>query len=105
MEYNDIIKALREDNDLTQTELGRVLNVNQITISQYERGTRQLNPAMIIAYAKFFKVSTDYILGLTKDPTPNWTNKKVLPPMKSNKLENILNNNNGTIGDININQR
>lgn len=51
MEYNEVIKALREDNDLTQTALGKILNVNQITISQYERGIRQLNPNMIIAYA------------------------------------------------------
>ena len=58
---------------------------------------------MIIAYAKFFKVSTDYILGLTKDSTPNWTNKKVSPPMKSNTIENSFNNN-GNIGNININQ-
>lgn len=105
MEYNEIIKALREDNDLTQTALGKILNVNQITISQYERGIRQLNPNMIIAYAKYFNVSTDYILGLTKDPTPNWTNKKVLPPMKSNTIENILNNNTGNIGDVNITQK
>ena len=94
MNCNEIIKTLREDNDLTQTELGKIFNVNQITISQYERGTRQLSPNMIITYAKFFKVSTDYILGLTKDPTPNWIIK--------NNINNSFNNNNGTFGNITI---
>lgn len=78
MNINEIIRALREDNDLTQTELGRILNVNQITISQYERGIRQLSPNMIIAYAKFFNVSTDYILGLTDEQKPLYKAKNIV---------------------------
>ena len=70
MKFNEIIKALREDADLTQSELAKEFNVNQITISQYERGTRQISLDMLINYAKKFNVSTDYILGLTKNPTP-----------------------------------
>lgn len=68
MYYNEILKALREDSDLTQAELAKEFNVNQITISQYERGTRQISINMLVNYAKKFKVSTDYILGLTNDP-------------------------------------
>ena len=92
MQINEIIKGLREDKDLTQSELGKIFNVNQITISQYERGTRQLNPDMIIKYAKFFKVSTDYILGLTRIPTPPWSTNQ-----KAKNIANISENNNGTI--------
>ena len=72
MKYTEIIRALREDNDITQQHLGEIFNVNQITISQYERGTRQLSIEMLEKYARFFGVSTDYILGLTKNPKPNW---------------------------------
>lgn len=75
MKYNEIIRGLREDKDLTQSELGKIFNVNQITISQYERGTRALSIEMLILYAKYFNVSADYIIGLTQNPTPNWTIK------------------------------
>ena len=56
MKYNEIIRGLREDKDLTQSELGKIFNVNQITISQYERGTRALSIEMLVLYAKFFNV-------------------------------------------------
>ena len=59
MKYNEIIRGLREDKDLTQSELGKIFNVNQITISQYERGTRALSIEMLVLYAKFFNVSAD----------------------------------------------
>ena len=48
MLYNEILRELREDNKLTQTELGKIFNCNQITISQYERGTRALSIEMLI---------------------------------------------------------
>ena len=62
MQYNEILRELREDNHLTQTDLGKLFNCNQITISQYERGTRSLSIEMLIKYADYFNVSTDYIL-------------------------------------------
>ena len=42
MKYNEILRELREDRDLTQTEIAKLLNVSQITYSQYERGVRSL---------------------------------------------------------------
>lgn len=75
MEYNEIIRALREDKDLTQGELGKKFNVNQITISQYERGIRQLPIEILKKYAMYFNVSTDYILGLTEEPKPSYNPK------------------------------
>lgn len=62
MSYIERIKQLREDHDLTQEQLGKIFNCNQITISQYERGTRALSIEMLIKYANFFNVTTDYIL-------------------------------------------
>lgn len=87
MEYNEKLKALREDNDLTQSQLGKLFNVNQITISQYERGVRQPSLEILIKYAKYFNVSLDYIAGLTKDPKPVWNVKN----------QNVIYNNYGKI--------
>ena len=42
MTYLERLKALRQDRDLTQTQIAKILNVSQITYSQYERGTRGL---------------------------------------------------------------
>ena len=59
------IKDLREDNNLTQAEIAQYLHIKQNTYSQYENGQRQLPLSYLIALAKFYKTSTDYILGLT----------------------------------------
>ncbi len=106
MKFNEIIKALREDADLTQSELAKEFNVNQITISQYERGTRQISLDMLINYAKKFNVSTDYILGLTKNPTPNYDIKNQLNISGQNKIHKIemkwgINMEQTTIADYN----
>ena len=58
------LKELREENNLTQTQVAEFLNVKQNTYSQYENGKRQLSIDMLIKLAKFYKVSTDYILEL-----------------------------------------
>lgn len=58
------IKELREENGLTQQAVADYLNVKQNTYSQYENGKRQLSVDVLIKLAKFYKVSTDYILGL-----------------------------------------
>ena len=64
------IKDLREDHDLTQAEIAKYLNIKQNTYSQYENGQRQLPIACLIALARFYNTSTDYILGLTDHKTP-----------------------------------
>lgn len=60
------IKDLREDHDLTQREIAEYLHIKQNTYSQYENGKRQLPIEFLIALAKYYKTSTDYILGLTE---------------------------------------
>ena len=66
------IKDLREDHDLTQKQIADYLHIKQDTYCQYETGRRQIPIEMLIALAKYYKVSTDYILGLTdvKKPYP-----------------------------------
>ena len=64
------IKDLREDHDLTQKELAEYLHIKQNTYSQYENGQRQLPLDCLIALAKYYKTSKDYILGLTNEQKP-----------------------------------
>lgn len=64
------IKNLREDADLTQRELAEHLHIKQNTYSQYENGQRQLPLDILVALAKFYNTSTDYLLGLTDQKTP-----------------------------------
>lgn len=64
------IKDLREDHNLTQKEIAEYLHVKQNTYCQYENEHRQLPIVCLIALAKFYKTSTDYILGLTDQRTP-----------------------------------
>ena len=59
------LKDLREDSDLTQNEVAKMLHIRQNTYSQYENGQRQIPIGSIIELSEFYKVSVDYILGLT----------------------------------------
>ena len=58
------LKELREENNLTQMQVANYLNIKQNTYSQYENEKRQLPIDVLIKLAKFYKVSTDYILEL-----------------------------------------
>jgi len=64
------IKDLREDHNLTQKQVAEYLSIKQNTYSQYENEQRQIPLSYLIKLAKFYKTSTDYLLGLTdiKDP-------------------------------------
>ncbi len=60
-----IIRDLREDNDLKQSDLAKVLSVSQQYYSKYETGQYDLPTRHIITLAKFYNISADYLLGLT----------------------------------------
>ena len=59
------IRDLREDRDLSQAALAKLLNVSQSTYSRYESGYLDIPSNILIALARFYQVSVDYILGLT----------------------------------------
>lgn len=61
------LKELREDLDIPQRKLAEYLNIKQNTYSQYENGQRQLPIDALVKLAKYFNVSTDYILGISED--------------------------------------
>lgn len=64
------LRDLREDNDLTQSQVAEYLHIKQNTYSQYENGIRQIPIECLVALAKLYKTSTDYILGLTDTIKP-----------------------------------
>ena len=59
------IRILRENHELTQKQVAEYLKIRQNTYSQYETGQRQLPVECLIALAKLYNTSTDYILGIT----------------------------------------
>lgn len=62
-ELREMIRDLRTDHDLKQKEVAQHLNIAQQTYSNYERGHRQIPAWVIVELAKYYKVSTDYLLG------------------------------------------
>lgn len=59
------IRDLREDHDLTQAQMAKILNCSQQVYSNYELGQRDIPTDILIRLAQFYHVSADYILGLT----------------------------------------
>ncbi len=59
------IRDLREDADITQTQLSKYLNISQRAYSHYENGTRDIPTDILIALANFHNVSIDYLLERT----------------------------------------
>lgn len=63
--YYKRIRELREDNDILQKEIAQLLNTTQQHYSRIENGTTEITADRIITFAKYYKVSADYILGLS----------------------------------------
>ena len=57
------IKDLREDKDLTQTQISKQLNISQRAYSHFETGTRGIPTEILIKLADIFEVSLDYLVG------------------------------------------
>ena len=70
------LKEIREDLDITQTELADYLCIKQNTYSQYENGQRLIPLELLIKLARYYNTSTDYILGLTDEKTPYPASRK-----------------------------
>ena len=67
MEYDQIICILREDHDKTQAEIAVLLNTSQSCYAQYENDYRAIPVIHVITLCKYYRVSADYVLGLTDD--------------------------------------
>lgn len=85
------IKDLREDEDLTQMQIVKKFEMNKTTYCRYEQGKSSIPFNFIVELAKYYKVSIDYIAGLTND-------KGGLH--KNNKLEQKLLNDFNNLSDL-----
>lgn len=64
------IRNLREDNDLTQKEMAKILDCSQTTYSRYETGDLNIPIDSLMNLAVFFNTSIDYLTGLTDEKKP-----------------------------------
>lgn len=85
--YGDIIKYLRESNNLTQEEFSKLIGVSRSALANYERNFREPDYDILIRIATYFKVTTDYILGI--DICLNEKQKLILEAIKRINEEDI----------------
>lgn len=71
MDYRKRMRDLREDHDKTQEQIAAMLGTSQTMYARYERGASELPIRHLIRLAKYYGVSTDYLLCLTDDPRVN----------------------------------
>ena len=64
------IRELREEANLTQADVAKILNCTQASYSYYEIGRREIPTQVLIILARYYKTSIDYLLGLTKIKAP-----------------------------------
>lgn len=62
------LRDLREDKDMNQTELARIIGMSQTGYSKYETGENDVPTAILIKLARFYDTSIDYLLGETDNP-------------------------------------
>lgn len=91
---NRNLKTLREQNNLTQTDLANVLSISQKDYWRFEQDGYKVNPYILRALAAFYNVSADWILGLTAIQKPLYNSDKIssindysLSSLKYRKLE------------------
>ncbi|MBQ8768432.1 MAG: helix-turn-helix transcriptional regulator [Oscillospiraceae bacterium] len=68
MNYRTRMRNIREDRDLTQAELGRLLNKSQQGYNHIEAGRAELKIDDLVKLCKFYNLSADYLIGLIDKP-------------------------------------
>ena len=68
MDFRRRIREIREDRDLTQPEIGRVLDKSQQGYNHIEAGRAELKIDDLIKLCRFYDLSADYMIGLTNEP-------------------------------------
>lgn len=87
--YSERIKELRRNRNMSQQDLADRLDVNKVTVSQYERGVRRPNIDVVSALCDIFNVSTDYLLG-EDDVTLRFVNGEGLKKLDTIKRIPVL---------------
>lgn len=70
------LQDLREDNDLRQEDVANVLGITRQQYQLYESGKREIKFSQVIILAKYYKVSIDYIAGLTNDMSAGYSDNE-----------------------------
>ncbi len=68
MDYRKRIRDVREDRDLTQEQIGRIINKSQQGYNHIEAGRAELKIDDLITLCRFYNLSADYLVGLTDTP-------------------------------------
>jgi len=68
MDYRERLRSIREDRDLTQAEIGRLLNKSQQGYNHIESGRAELKIDDLVTLCRFYDLSADYIIGLADKP-------------------------------------
>jgi len=68
MDYRQRLRNVREDHDLSQEEVGRLINKSQQGYSHIENGRAELKIEDLIVLCRFYHLSADYLIGLTDEP-------------------------------------
>ncbi len=71
------LKDLREDKDLKQEDIAKILNISQTNYSKYELGKINIPINSLIILATFYNTSVDYLLGLTNESKPYTRTKNI----------------------------
>lgn len=64
------LRDLREDNDMSQAEMAKLLKCSQQTYSRYESHTTEIPLQSLIFLANYYNTSVDYLLGITNEQKP-----------------------------------
>lgn len=67
MYFYQRLRDLREDKDMTQNDIGKILDTTREQYSRWERGAQEIPFHHVITLAKFYKCTIDYIAGLTNN--------------------------------------
>ncbi len=70
MDYRTRMRNIREDHDLTQAEVGKILQKSQQGYSHIESGRAELKIEDLITLCRFYNVSADYFIGISDVPSP-----------------------------------
>lgn len=106
MKQNNIferIKSLREEKGITQLDLSKALFVKQQTVAQWEKGERDLKTSAIVDIAKYFNVTTDYLLGLSDYKTPQTADIGKITGLSECNIQNLNKLKQYVDGDTSVN--
>ena len=67
MDYRTRLRNIREDRDLTQTDVGKILNKSQQGYNHIEAGRAELKIDDLVKLCQFYNLSADYLIGLTNE--------------------------------------